>query len=224
MALQALEPVTRPTESTHRPHGLGVEARMIYDRAYSRAAIAYARKHGGPAVKLDKLGTDHTPAERAKLAPVLAARTTEHVLERHPACHRSAMTALNKYRRARGLEPLADPAKPAAATRKPAARKLAAVPDVAPAKPAAKRREPAAPAGDVVAAAVESGRVSVIAVTAPAPLEPVAEPAPVADDARPAPRTRKAARRELAAMLRAEGLDPSDPAVWADAKRSAGIR
>lgn len=217
MAVQAIEPVIRPNEGTHRPHGLGAEARMIYDRAYSRAAITYARKHGGPAVKLDKLGTDHTPAERAKLAPILAERTIEHVLERHPSCHRSAMTALNKYQRARGLEPLADPAKPAkpakpAAAKRTSTRKLAAVPDVTPAKPAAKRRKSAAPAKPA-------------AEPAPAPAVVALEPVPAAPADEVAPyRTRKAARRELAAAMRADGLDPSDPVAWEAAKRAAGIR
>lgn len=199
------------------PAGLTPIEASVYTRGFSRGCLTYGRKHGTPAVTLEGPAPAAGTAARRELGARLSELTAAHEKERHPTAHRAGMAALKKYRTANGLPNLA--AVPAPRNTRRAARKVAPVdtapaPDVDETPAAAAAPVPAAPA-DVLAAGVESGRVIILPVSAPAPVETVDT----------APRnTRRAARRQLAEDMRARGEDPRDADAWTAAKLAAGVK
>lgn len=219
MVAQIAENITpdRLNPDQDMPAGLEPWERMTYRKGYARGALAYVRKHGGPGVVHNGDAPAAGTPERAELGRKLAELTRAHEIERHPTAHRAGMSALNRRRKALGLERVTDTATGTRTrTRKPA--------------PVA---EPAAPVD--VAPTVDQAPAAPVLRIVPAP-EPVAEPVetPAPVDVAPAVvetpatsrvnRTRKLARRELAETMRARGEDPSDPGAWAAAKLAAGVK
>lgn len=176
------------------PAGLTPGERSAYVRGYANGCRTYVKRYGGPAVVHEGAAPAAGTAERRALAAELRAAALVHEEERHPAAARAAMAALRKYRKVHGIVVPAPVRKPRAA------------------------RKSAAP--------VESAPV-VRLVPALEPVEMPAEDtpdAPAPEDAGRVNRTRKLARRELAAAMRARGENPSDPAAWAAAKLAAGVK
>lgn len=138
MVAQTIEAMPRTTrtrthtEHTDQPDGLTLEESRAYVRGYARGCMAYVKKNGAASVSLEGPAPAAGTPERRALGIQLAELTRAHEEERHPSAHRAGMAALRKYRKVHGI---ADPVAPKKTTRKPAARKLAAVPDVAPAAP-----------------------------------------------------------------------------------------
>lgn len=133
--------------------------------------------------------------DRAAVGRELSAMARAHEADRHPGAHRAGLLAVNRLRKRTGADPL-----PTGTGRKPAARtprKLAAVPDIAPDPAPVETVDPVTP-------------------------DPV--PVDVVDDTPRTYRTRRDARRELAAAMRARGENPADPAVWSAAKLAAGVK
>lgn len=125
MSTATLETVATPRLDPLQdmPAGLDTPARLAYRLAYNRACLAYVRKNGGPGVVHDGDAPAAGTAARRALGRELARLTREHEIARHPAAHRAGMTAANKSRKVRGLDPIG----------KPAGRKAPAAPVVVPA-------------------------------------------------------------------------------------------
>lgn len=209
MVAQTIERVdVRPTEHTDMPAGLTPGEQSAYVRGYSRGCLTYVRKHGAPAVSLDGPAPAAGTPERRALAAQLREETTAHMIARQDTAHRAGMSALRKYRKTHGIETPAAPR-----TRKPAARKLAAVPD----------QDTTTPAPVVEEQPADVEPVAPVVRLVPGPLEPEETTEQPTEEQRPH-RTRRAARRQLAEEMRARGEDPTDAAAWAAAKTAAGIR
>lgn len=213
------------------PAGLDDLEAMHYWKGYARAERAFAKKHGRPGVthEAGKAPRPGTP-EHAELGAELAAAGRAYREAVRPLAHAGGMRAVQKLWRDRGLEhraaEIVDPLAPVKVPRKRAAAKAAPVESV-PAGVTVDRIAAAAPSAAAAAAlraGVESGRVAVLHV-GKADAEPVAEPETV----EPAPetywlgvRSRKALRRELAAAMRARGVEPRGEA-WARECAAAGL-
>lgn len=203
MVAQIAEQITRLDQYRDMPAGLEERDALAYRIGYGKGCVAYTRKHGAPAaVHDDGPAPAAGTAARVMLGRQLAAEMRTFELQRHPSAHRAGMSALNKSRKTRGLDPVTDPVKPA---RKAPARKLSAVPDAPPVA------EHGITAAEVAEVHVDGKRGRVERVT----------PVP---DAAPARNTRKAARRALASAMRARGENPADLAAWTAAKLAAGVK
>lgn len=111
------------------PAGLDACEQLAYRKGNGRALLAYVKKHGGPAVTSDKATPAPGTPERVQLAERVreasAAWYAEHGAARDLAAHKAGMSGLRAYWKRHGI---ADKFGPVKAVRKPAARKLAAVP------------------------------------------------------------------------------------------------
>ena len=226
------------------PADLTPEERRAYSRGYSRGISAHTKKHGATAVALTGPAPAPGTPERVALGMKLRTMAIEREAERHDTCHRAGMAAVKRYRRIR----MPDLAHLAYLPKKlPPAPKLTPAPKLEPAAaPVDETPAELEPAADVVGAAIGSGRLQIVRVGTPEledetpeaeELEPADAPEAEREDQTPADetpedvdaparvhRTRKLARRELAAAMRARGEDPADPDAWAAAKRAAGVK
>lgn len=238
------------------PDGLTPAERHAYHVGFARGERAYMKKNGGPGVVHDGAAPAAGSAAHKMLARTLAESGRAYRIARHPQAHKGGMAAIGAYLRkcdkvrALGagydvtpgaparlseiIDPMA-PAKPASKaprkTRKPAARIIGGE------KPAAPVTEPV----DVVTAARESGRLTVVHVTdtpgsdhgitaedlaaAGIPggrverVTPESVPAPMPKMSHAA---RKASNRELAAAMRAAGVKVTAD-TWTAAKSGADL-
>lgn len=88
------------TAYTSIPEGLTPWERNTYVRGYSKACVAYVRKHGAPALSGP---VPMRGPERAALGVELAEMARAHEAERHPTAHKAGVAAVNKLRKRDGL-------------------------------------------------------------------------------------------------------------------------
>lgn len=233
------QPIARPTRrpgdftgapSTPwtMPDTLTANEAAAYRRAYARSTQTAARK--SPAAV--QHGQDGAPAPASAagrmLARQLAGTTAANITARHDAAHRAGMTAVRKWIRdtagvdtAARLEAIGAPAR---APRKSTPAPVETTPTPAPVLTVVP------PADETPAPVVESTPRPV--VDTPADAAPELSPAeigaahavrvPAGLDYLTGRAVRRAARRELAAALRAAGIAPTGDA-WTAATTAAGI-
>lgn len=212
--------------STIPPELDGLEA-IHYWRGFERAEKAFAKKHGRPGVVHDGRAPRPGTPEHDALGAELAALGRAYREAMRPIAHAAGMRAVAKLWRERGLEhrageitdalaPVKAPRKRATVKPKPAAVESVPAPVESAAPVTVETIAAAAPSAEAAAtvrAAADSGRLVVLHVGKESPRESEApaesEPAPEESAAYWAGvRARKALRRELAAAMRARGLEP----------------
>lgn len=170
------------------PEDLTPAERHAYHKGFDRGDRAHMKANGGPGMVHDGDAPAPGTAAHKLLARTLAESHRAYRIARHDKAHKAGMAAVRAYLRKRGqLERVAEIVDPLAPVK---------------VKPAARVKRKAAPVKpDILAAGIESGRVIIAAVGAPA--APAEIPAPMPNMTRAA---RKASNRELAAAMRAAGV------------------
>lgn len=191
------------TSETEQPANLTRLERLAYVKGYGDGIRRFVKRNGSPGVVHDGPAPAPGTPERVALGVELSRLSREHEAARHPAAHKAGMAALRRYQTRRGL--VVTPT--ARAPRKATSRK---------AKPVALAAVPTdhgITTEDLAAAGIPGGRVERVTYVPDAPAMP--------DQSTRV--GRKAARQQLAAMMRDQGVKITLDS-WAEAKAAHGIR